>query len=107
MCACYHCATSRTVLFRFVPPAPIKTKTGKATTLVCEWDGERLVAFLQESLEIWAVDKHPDFEVRAAVSRQAEIRSENWKPEKRQAEELRAEIGQVMEGIEPEDDLSE
>ncbi|GAA3999893.1 hypothetical protein GCM10022631_08570 [Deinococcus rubellus] len=45
------------------------------------------------------------------VSGQAEIRFENWKPEKKEAEELRAEIGeevsQVMKGIEPEDYLSE
>ena len=102
---------SRNVLIRFVPPAPIKIKTGKATTHVREWDGEKLAAFLQEGLEIWAGDKYPDFEIRVAVSRQAEIRFENWKPDKTQAEELRAEIGdeiaRVMEGIEPEDYLSE
>ena len=101
----------RNVLIRFVPPAPIKTKTGKATTHIREWDGEKMAAFLQEGLEIWAGDKYPDFEMRVAVSRQAEIRFENWKPEKQQAEELRAKIGevigQVMEGIEPENDLSE
>jgi len=101
---------SRTVLIRFVAPAPIKTKTGKATTHVREWDGEKMAAFLQEGLEIWAGDKHPDFEMRVAVSRQAEIRFEDWKPDKTQAEELRAEIGDeialVMEGIEPEDYLS-
>jgi len=102
---------SRTVLIRFVPPAPIKIKTGKATTHVREWDSEKMAAFLQEGLEIWAGDRHPDFEMRVAVSRQAEIRFENWKPEKTQAEALRAEIGEeialVMEGIEPEDYLSE
>ncbi|WP_161884420.1 hypothetical protein [Deinococcus alpinitundrae] len=101
----------RNVLIRFVPPAPIKTKTGKDTTHVREWDGEKMAAFLQEGLEIWAGDKYPDFEMRVAVSRQAEIRFENWKPDKQQAEELRAEIGaeisQVMEGIEPEDYLSD
>ncbi|WP_161883382.1 hypothetical protein [Deinococcus alpinitundrae] len=66
---------------------------------------------MQAGLKIWAGDKYPDFEMRVAVSRQAEIRFENWKPDKQQAEELRAEIGaeisQVMEGIEPEDYLSE
>jgi len=45
--------------------------------------------------------------MRVAISRQAEIRFENWKLEKKQTEELRAEIGEVMEGIEPEDYLSE
>ncbi|GAA4002551.1 hypothetical protein GCM10022631_11520 [Deinococcus rubellus] len=102
---------SRNVLIRFVPPAPIKVKTGKETTHTRKWDGEKLAAFLQEGLEIWAGDKYPDFEMRVAVSRQAEIRFENWKPEKKEAEELRAEIGeeisQVMEGIKPEDYLSE
>jgi len=99
----------RTVLIRFVPPAPIKT--GKATTHVREWDGEKMAAFLQEGLEIWAGDKYPDFEMRVLVSRQAKIRFENWKPYKTQAGELRAEIGDeialVMEGIEPENYLSE
>lgn len=70
-----------------------------------------MAAFLQEGLEIWAGDKYPDFEMRVLVSRQAEIRFENWKPQKKEAEELRAEIGEeilrVMEGIEPEDYLSE
>ncbi|UWX63303.1 hypothetical protein [Deinococcus rubellus] len=45
------------------------------------------------------------------MSRQARIRFENWKPEKKRAEVLRAEISEeialVMEGIEPEDYLSE
>ncbi|WP_161884517.1 hypothetical protein [Deinococcus alpinitundrae] len=49
--------------------------------------------------------------MRVALSRQAKICFENWKPDKTQAEELRAEIGdeisQLMEGIEPEDYLSE
>jgi len=80
-------------------------------THVREWDSEKMAEFLQEGLEIWAGEKHPDFEMRVAVSRQAEIRFENWKPEKTQAEALRAEIGEeialVMEGIEPEDYLSE
>ncbi|AWN22232.1 hypothetical protein DKM44_02425 [Deinococcus irradiatisoli] len=101
----------RNVLIRFVPPAPIKIKTGKDTSRIREWDGEKLAAFLQEGLEIWAADKHPDFEMRVAVSRQAEIRFENWKPEKTRAAELRLEIGEqmsvVMEGIEAEDYLSE
>ena len=102
---------SRTVLIRFVPPAPIKVPVSKGVTRTREWNGEKLAAFLQEGLEIWAGDKYPDFEMRVAVSRQAEIRFENWKPDKTQAEELRAEIGDeialVMEGIEPEDYLSE
>lgn len=49
--------------------------------------------------------------MRVIVSRQAEIGFENWKPEKKEAEELQAEIGEeislVMEGIEPEEYLSE
>ena len=51
---------------------------------------------MQEGLEIWTADKYPDFEIRVAVSRQAELRAK-----------IGEEIGQVMEGIEPEDDLSE
>lgn len=101
----------RNVLIRFVAPAPIKIKTSKTESRTREWDGEKLAAFLQEGLEIWAGDKHPDFEIRVAVSRQAEIRFENWKPDKAEAEKLRAEIGEqislVLEGIEAEDYLSE
>ncbi|WP_146202799.1 hypothetical protein [Deinococcus irradiatisoli] len=101
----------RNVLIRFVPPAPIKVPVSKGVTRTREWDGEKLAAFLQEGLEIWAADKHPDFEMRVLVSRQAEIRFENWKPDKKMAEDLRQEIGDqmsvVMEGIEAEDYLSE
>lgn len=83
----------------------------KGVTRTREWNGEKLAAFLQEGLEIWAADRYPDFEMRVAVSRQAEIRFENWKPEKTQATELRQEIGEqistVMEGIEAEDYLSD
>ncbi|GAA3999887.1 hypothetical protein GCM10022631_08560 [Deinococcus rubellus] len=50
---------SRTVLIRFVPSASLKVKTGKATTHVREWDGEKMATFLQEGLEIWAGDKYP------------------------------------------------
>ncbi|TSA86169.1 hypothetical protein FNU79_08335 [Deinococcus detaillensis] len=102
---------SRNVLIRFVPPTPIKVKTSKTESRTREWDGEKLAAFLQEGLEIWAGDKYPDFEMKVAVSRQAEIRFVNWKPDKTEAEELRAEIGEqislVLEGIEPEDYLSD
>ena len=49
--------------------------------------------------------------MRVLVSRQAEIRFENWKPDKTEATELRQEIGEqislVMEGIEAEDYLSD
>ena len=45
------------------------------------------------------------------MSRHAEIRFENWKPEKTQAAELRQEIGEqissVMEGVEADDYLSD
>ncbi|AZI44367.1 hypothetical protein EHF33_15915 [Deinococcus psychrotolerans] len=102
---------SRNVLIRFVRPPPVKISVSKAVTRTRQWDGEKMAAFLQEGLEIWAADKYPEFEMRVATSRQAEIRFENWKPEKKDAEELRAEIGEqiglVMEGIEPEDYLSE
>ncbi len=95
----------------FVIYEATKTKTGKAATHVREWDAEKIAAFLQEGLEVWAADKYPDFEMRRAVSCQGEIRFENRKPEKKHAEELRAEIGeeigQIMEGTEPEDYLSE
>lgn len=68
---------SRTVLVRFVASAPLKTRTGKATPHVREWDGEKVAAFLQEGPEIWATDRHLDLEMNVAVSRQAEIRFEN------------------------------
>ena len=78
---------SRNILLRFVPPAPIKIKTGKDTSHIREWDGEKMAAFLQEGLEIWAGDTYPDFEMKVAVSRQAEIRwslprdAERWTAE--------------------------
>ncbi len=83
----------------------------QGVTRTREWNSEKLRAFLQEGLEVWAAEQYPDFELCVAVSRQVEIRLENWKPDKAQATEVRQAIGEqislVMEGIEAEDYLSE
>ena len=108
----YHYAMNKTVLIRFVPPAPIKVTLGKGVTHTREWNGDKLVATVQEGLEVWAADHDPELEVRVILSRQAEIRFEGtWKPDKETASDLRQQIGETMsdllEGIEAQDYLSD
>ena len=103
---------NKTVLIRFVPPAPVKVTVGKGLTHTREWKGDKLVATVQEGLDIWAAEYDPELEVRVILSRQAEIRFEGtWKPDRETASDLRQRIGEtmsyVLEGIEAEEYLSD
>ncbi|UQN04986.1 hypothetical protein [Deinococcus sp. QL22] len=102
---------NKKVLIRFVPPAPIKIAVSKGVSRTRDWNTDKLVGFLQEGLEIWAADAYPELELNVVDSRQAEIRFEGWKPDKESAAEMREAIGQqmglVLEGIEPDEYLSE
>ncbi|WP_420594291.1 hypothetical protein [Deinococcus sp.] len=100
------------ILIRFVPPAPVKTLLGKGASHTREWNGDKLVATVQEGLELWAAEYDPELEVRVILSRQAEIRFEGtWKPDREMASDLRQRIGEtmsyVLEGIEAEEYLSD
>ena len=108
----YHSAMNKTVLIRFVPPAPVRIALGKGLTHTREWNGDKLVATVQEGLELWAAEYDPELAVRVILSRQAEIRFEGtWKPDKETASDLRQRIGEtmsyVLEGIEAEEYLSD
>ncbi|GGQ92151.1 hypothetical protein [Deinococcus ruber] len=102
---------TRNILIRFVPPAPIKIKSGKETLHVRTWNIEKLVETLQEGLELAAAEQLPELELefQILVSTQPEIRFNGWKPES--AGELRTTIGEmigaVMENIEVDEYLSE
>jgi hypothetical protein len=109
--ALYNYAMNKRVLIRFVPPAPIKVNVSKGISRTRDWDADKLVAFLQEGLEIWAADAYPELELAVVESHQAEIRFDGWKPDKEAAAEMREAIGEqmgmVLEGIEPDEYLSE
>ncbi|MFB9991578.1 hypothetical protein ACFFLM_06305 [Deinococcus oregonensis] len=102
---------NKRVLIRFVPPAPIKVSVSKGLSRTRNWNTDKLVGFLQEGLEIWAFDAYPELELAVVESHQAEIRFDSWKPDKEQAAEMREAIGEqmgiVLEGIEPDEYLSE
>lgn len=103
----HNYAMNKTVLIRFVPPAPITVKTGKATTHTRHWHTDKLIAHLQEHLELRLADAGQTFDLRVVSSTQPEIRFEGWKPEK--ADDLRKVIGdlmgEVMQDIEVEEFL--
>ena len=98
---------NKTVLIRFVPPAPITIKTSKTTTHTRHWDDDKLTTLLQEHLEIGLADAGQALDVRVVTSRQAEIRFDGWKPDG--ADALRKVItelmGEAMADIDPEDYL--
>ncbi|ULH15969.1 hypothetical protein MF271_04880 [Deinococcus sp. KNUC1210] len=102
---------TRNILIRFVPPAPVKIKSGKDTIHIRHWNIAKLLDTLQEGIEMAAAEQLPDLELefQILVSTQPEIRFNGWKPES--ASELRATIGEmigaVMENIEVDEYLSE
>lgn len=100
----------KSVVIRFVPPAPVKIPVTTTTVRTREWNVERLLKHLRLNLEerIQA-ELGTDVEVQVVAARQADIRLNNVKPKggvTEWKETLGEAIGDVVSDIEPEDFLS-
>ncbi|BDP43326.1 hypothetical protein DAETH_32950 (plasmid) [Deinococcus aetherius] len=96
----------KSVVIRVVPPPAVKIPLTTAILRIREWDVEKLLDHLRESLEprIHA-ELGEDVEVQVVAGRQSEIRLNNVKPRGgvvEWKEALGEAIGETMSEIDPE-----
>ncbi len=94
----------RTVTIKFVPPRPIKEKTGKTTTRERHWNTTKILELLRHQLTpTLRHELGDDLELQLVVARQADIQL-NFKLDaitdfKEHVGDL---IGEVMSEVEPD-----
>lgn len=112
----YNYAMSKTIVFRFATPDPLKYEissgVGKAKQVRVkrrEWDGEKLLAYLQEHLPGIFESRFPDHSLRIEQARKSDIALEGWRPGKEESDEVKQAfdelVGEVLADIEVEDFL--
>lgn len=103
---------SKTVIFRFATPDPLKFETkvaGKSVVKRRTWDGEKLFAYFSEHFPEAFAARFPDQALVLEHTAKPAIRLEGWKYKTDEEDALKEQIaelaGEIMQDIEPEEFL--
>ena len=102
----------KTIVFRFATPDPLKYEVkvaGQTTVKRRNWDGDKLLGYLQEHLPGVFEGRFPDYGLRIETAKKRDIVLEGWKPDKEEGDEIKEAfdglVGEVLEDVEVEDFL--
>lgn len=96
----------KSVVIRFVPPAPVKIPITNTVTRTREWNVEKLLEHLKASLEPRIqTELGADVEVQVVTARQPDIRLNNVKP-RGSLTDWKEALGEAIGDIDPEDFLA-
>lgn len=108
----YLYVMDKTIMFRFSTPDPLKYEVkvaGKNIVKRRNWDGDKLLAYLQEQLPGVFEGRFPEYGLRIEMAKKRDIVLEGWKPDKEEGDEIKEAfdglVGEVLEDIEVEDFL--